>query len=614
VNSQQTLTRTRSGVASPPTRIVTASSPRRLKLLRGVLVLIFGALGVRLFTLQVADHAHYAKLSVAQVRQDLTTSALRAGIYDRYGQILAVSRPTSLVIADDLQIADPVTEARAMSPLVKVPVPTLTKLLSQKKNGYVILNHALDLNDGRKLSSMVFPGIVVEDSSVRNYPNSTLATSLLGGTNGAGAGSAGLEYEYQKVLAGQTGVTREFVSASGVNLPSSHSTVIRKALPGVGLELTLDTSLQFVTERALAREVAASGALTGVAVVMDVKTGEILADASLVNTKTNAGVLGPVPSWGKSVGVAGIDQTINNLAFSQDYEPGSVFKVVTFSAALQAGLISPATVFAVPNAVNVGGRYFHDAEAHPLEHLTATQVLALSSNIGTYEIGRRVGEAGILAQVQRLGFGQTTGVNFPGESAGLLVNAANWYASDQVALPIGQVDAIPPIQVLDAYNTIANGGVFVEPKLLRGYVYSNGAVKATAPSTQREALSPTVAATMNKMLQQVVLAGTGTSAIIPGYSVAGKTGTATMPYPGRAALLNGDYNATFVGFAPANNPVLSMIVVVERPQSAIFGGEVAAPVFQQVMSYALHHYGIPSNGTIVKPLKVSGATIASDVT
>jgi len=183
-----------------------------------------------------------------------------------------------------------------------------------------------------------------------------------------------------------------------------------------------------------------------------------------------------------------------------------------------------------------------------------------------------------------------------------------------VALPIGQVDAVPPIEILDAYNSIANGGVFVEPKLVRGYVYANGSVKAAPPSATREAISPSVAATMNTMLQQVVLDGTGTNAIIPGYSVAGKTGTATMPYPGRDQLLSGDYNASFVGFAPANAPVLSMIVVIERPQTTIYGGAVAAPIFQEVMSYALHHYNIPSNGTMVKPLKGAGASIASDVT
>jgi len=612
VSTHQTSTHSRVRASNDP-RPVKPRGRRRLLLLRAVLALAFGALGVRLIFLQVLDHAHYAKLSVAQVRVDLTTTALRGGIYDRHGETLAVSRPTSLVIADDFQISNAASEAAAMSPLVHVPVPKLTALLS-KKSGYVIVNNQLDLADGRRVASLVFPGIVVENSSVRTYPDGTLATSLLGGVNANGAGSAGLEYQYQKVLAGQTGITREFVSSSGVNLPASHSAVIRKAKPGVGLELTLDSSLQYVTERDLAQELATTDGLTGLAVVMDVKTGEILADASLVNTKTTAGVLGPISTWGKNVGVAGIQQTINNLAFSQAYEPGSVFKVVTFSAALQAGLITPNTVFSVPNSVVVGGRLFHDAESHGVEHLTATEVLAQSSNIGTYEVGTRVGEAGILAQVERLGFGQPTSVNYPGETSGLLVNASNWYASDQVALPIGQVDAVPAIQVLDAYNAIANGGVFVEPKLVRGYIYADGALKATPASITRVALSTSVDATMIKMLEQVVLNGTGTNAIIPGYSVAGKTGTASMPYPGRDLLLSGNYNATFVGFAPANNPVLSMIVVIERPLTDIYGGAVSAPVFQEVMSYALHHYGIPSNGVQQKPLTGVGASFSSDVT
>jgi cell division protein FtsI (penicillin-binding protein 3) len=566
---------------------------------------------VRLVYLQVIDHAHYATLSVEQVRENLTTTALRGGIYDRDGQTLAISRPTSLVVADDFQIKDPATEAAAMSPLVHVPVAKLTALLS-RHSGYVVVNNALDLTDGRRVSSLTFQGIVVQDSSVRTYPDGTLATSILGGVNASGAGTTGVEYEYQKMLAGQTGVTREFVSASGVNLPASHSTVIRPAKPGVGLELTLDSSLQYVTERDLAQQLKAEDGLTGLAVVMDVKTGQILADASLVNTKTPAGALGPIPAWGKSVGYSGIEQSINNLPFSQAYEPGSVFKVVTFSAALQAGLITPSTVFAVPNSVVVGGRYFHDAENHGLEHLSATQVLAQSSNIGTYEIGKRVGEAGILAQVERLGFGQTTPINFPDETSGLLVNAANWYASDQVALPIGQVDAVPAIQVLDAYNAIANGGVFVEPKLVRGYVYPDGTMKATLPSATRIVLSKSTDSTMIKMLEQVVLDGTGTDAIIPGYSVAGKTGTATIPMPGQDKLTN-NYNASFVGFAPASNPILSMIVVIERPLNDIYGGSVSAPVFQQVMSYALHHYGIPSNGAVQKPL-TGAAALSSDVT
>ncbi len=585
---------------------------RRIRLLRFSLVAIFALLAVRLFMIQIVDHAHYARLSVGQVREDLVTTALRAGIYDRYGQILAVSRPTSLVIADDFQIAHPGTEARAMSPIVGVPVGQLTRLLSER-HGYVIINNHLDLTMGRQLATMNFPGIVVQSSSIRSYPNGAEATALLGGVNASGVGSAGLEYQYQKLLAGQTGITRAFVSASGVNLPSTHTTVIKKAKPGVGLELTIDSSLQFVTERALARALASTDAVAGTAVVMDVHTGEILANASLVNVRAKPGVLGKVPAWGVSVGVPGIEQTINDLAFSYAYEPGSVFKAVTFSAALQAGIITPSTVFTIPNSIIVGGRLFHDAENHGLEHLTATQILAQSSNIGTYKITDRLGEAGLLSQVERLGFGQLTTLNFPGETAGLLVNANSWSGSDMAAMPIGQVDAVPPIQVLDAYNAIANGGVFVEPKLVRGYVMANGAVRAAPPSKTRQVVTPAVSATLTKMLEQVVLAGTGTNAIIPGYPVAGKTGTATIPYPGKDLLLSGQFDATFVGFAPADHPVLSMIVVVERPLTTVYGGTAAAPVFQQVMSYALHHYAIPSSGITVKPLK-GLASIASDVT
>ncbi len=599
--------------ARPQSRSSSTSTPtRRITLMHGIYFLLFALLLVRLVTLQIMDHGHYNRLSLLQAKRDITTTALRAGVYDRYGHTLAISQPTAMVLADDLQIHSPHTEAIAMSGFIHIPVGKLTHLLS-KHSGYVVLSSTLDLADGRAITAQNFPGVVVESSSTRSYPNGTLAQSLLGRTNAAGVGSTGLEYQNQSLLAGQSGLSRAYLSGSGVNLPSTYTTVIKKAVPGVGLELTVDNSLQFVTEHVLANQLHAVGGITGQAIVLDVKTGEVLADASLVNTKTNPGVLGPIPAWGQSVGVPGIEQTINNLPFSQAYEPGSVFKAVTFSAALQAGVITPSTKFTVPNSVVVGGRYFHDAESHGLERLSATQVLALSSNLGTYEVGRTVGENKILAQVQRMGFGQLTSINYPGETAGLLVNAATWYGSDAVALPIGQVDAVPAIQVLDAYNSIANNGTFVEPKLVRGYVYANGKLQATPPSVSRPALSYSVARTMNKMLQQVVLAGTGTNAIIPGYAVAGKTGTATIPKPGADRLLVGEYNASFVGFAPANNPTLSMIVVIERPQTSIFGGTVAAPVFQQVMSYALHHYNIASNGTMTKPLK-GAAAFASDVT
>lgn len=584
----------------------------RLRSANLLLALLFVALLARVAMIQVADGATYARMSTQQASSTVSIPSLRGAVYDRDGNILAISTPTSMVVADDFQIHDPSAEARALSPLVHRPVARLVRMLS-RRSGYVILNNDLSLAAGRRVSSLYLSGIVVLGSSVRSEPNGTIAESLLGGLNAAGDGSAGLEYQYQSLLAGQDGLERVVASPNGVVLPSTSVHVIKRAVAGRGLELTIDTPLQFVAEQALGEQLRSTGAVSGVALVMDVKTGQILADASLVNERSHAGVLGPIPSWGTPIGIPGIQQTVNNLAFSSVYEPGSVFKIVPFSAALDAGTITPSSVFTVPYSVSVGGRTFHDADEHPTERLSATEILARSSNIGTYEISKTVGEAGLLAQVQRLGFGQVTALDFPGESAGLLVNASGWYPSDMAALPIGQVDAVTPIQVLDAYNSIANGGVFVEPKLVRGIVSANGSVVPTPASATHVALSPSVASTLNHMLQHVVLAGTGVLAFIPGYRVAGKTGTSQIPTPDHRSYIAGAYDASFVGFAPADNPVLSMIVIVERPQTTIYGGSVAAPVFQRVMSYALHHYGVPANGPMSPPPETA-ALIASDVT
>jgi cell division protein FtsI (penicillin-binding protein 3) len=278
---------------------------------------------------------------------------------------------------------------------------------------------------------------------------------------------------------------------------------------------------------------------------------------------------------------------------TQLYEPGSVFKLVTFSAALQDGLINPSSVFTVPDHLLLDGSVFHDAEPHPTESLTATQILAQSSNIGTSMIAQGLGEQRLLDQVKNLGFGQPTGLHFPGESPGLLATAAQWQPTNYVSLPIGQVDAVNALQVLDAYNTVANGGVYVQPKLVQATVSPSGAVTKTAPSPTHVAVSPSVDSELTTMLTQVVAAGTGTSATVPGYTVAGKTGTAQIPTPGKDSYVAGAYMASFVGFAPAVNPTLSVIVVLDRP-TPIFGGTVAAPVFSQIMSYALHRYDIPT--------------------
>jgi len=587
---------------------------KRLRVIQVAVLCGAALLVVQLVNLQVVRSSYFQGRSASQLLRDVTVPALRGPIYDRNGQPLAMSIPTKIVVADDYQISQPLTEAAALAPLLGVSASSLVPKL-EERHGYVILDEQLPVATAAIVARDAFPGITLLDSSQRANPDGSLAASVLGGNYASGAGSAGLEYQYQQLLAGQSGDERLFESPYGVSLPTAHVTVLHRPVPGTGLELTVDAPLQFVTEQALGTELIDAHALTGTAIVLDTQTGQILSMASLVNTTQHDASLPSPAVWPTPTGIPGVYESQNNLAVTQTYEPGSVFKIVPFSAGLLSGVITPTTTFAIPDQVVINGHTFHDAEQHGLLHYSATQILEYSSNIGTYEISRQLGEAGLLAGVERLGFGQPTGLNFPGESSGLLMNAAGFSPTDVAALPIGQEDSVTPLQVLDAYNTIASGGTFITPSLVRARIGIDGSVSKVVAPVARRALPANVASTLTQMLVQVVSGGTGTKAAVSGYMIAGKTGTAQIPYPGRAAYIPGAYNATFVGFAPAQHPVLSMIVVIQRPSPVIYGGFVAAPVFARVMSYALHRYGVPTSKGFITPVTSGGSvSFLQDVT
>jgi cell division protein FtsI (penicillin-binding protein 3) len=600
---------------------VSVTFQRRIRLVRLVLVLAAVAVVARLVDIQVIHAGTYQAAASQESSTTVNVPALRAGIFDRSGEPLALSQPTDDVIADDFQVAHPVQTATALSPLLGVPVAALTALL-ERHTGYVVLAKQITQSNGRKIANDDIPGITLVGDSKRIVPNGNLASPVIGFTNGSGVGAAGIEYGDNKELAGTSGRETILQSPSGVTLPQTPVTDRVPAKAGTGLELTLDSQLQYETEQALAGAIETSQSQSGTAIVEDVKTGQILSMASLVSTHPDAAVSATAPAVKSTGGVIPIGPTdpVNeapsNLAVTQVYEPGSVFKLVTFSAALSEGLINPGTVFTVPDEMKLDGSTFHDAEPHPTESLTSTQILAQSSNIGTGEIAQDVGEQRLLEQVRNLGFGSYTGLGFPGESPGLLATAAQWEPTDYVSLPIGQVDAVNALQVLDAYNAVANGGVFVQPKLIEAKVTANGTVTKTPASPTHRAFSPLVDSELTTMLEQVVAAGTGTSATVPGYTVAGKTGTAQIPTQGQDSYVTGAYMASFVGFAPAIDPTLSIIVVLDRP-TPIYGGTVAAPVFSQIMSYALHRYDIPTTpGATTSPGSTteSPAAQAQDIT
>ncbi len=589
-----------------------ASSPRRLAIIRLLLLVSLLLLAARMVHLQVARSPQLSQAAQAELLRTVDIPALRGGIFDRNAQIIKLSSPRLVLQADCSQIKHPVKEAHALAPLLGIQgeaaIADLAAKLSRTGpgSGQVILATDISEEVARKATKIMFlDGIAVTTQYPRSSPNLSLAESVIGTLDWEGKGNGGLEYAYNSSLAGKVGQTRVLQSPNGMELPQTTPVEVTKAVPGQGIELTIDLPLQFQAERALGEELRKSNAISGTAIVMDTRTGDILAQANLVNTTQipYAGAV-PVPPFltSKSPVFPGIQQAMNNLAVTQAYEPGSVFKIVAFSGALQGGKITPQSKFSVPDQVKIDKYTFHDAEQHGLITMSATQILAQSSNLGTYQIAKRVGAAGMLSWAQRMGFGVPTGLKFPGESQGLTVTSSTWSDTDYVSMAIGQTDSVTPQQMLDAYNAIANNGVFVAPRLVRGLVGQDLSVTPTPPSAKHRVLSGQVASQLTDMLKEVVLAGTGTNAVVPGYSVAGKTGTSQIPYSNIRGYIPGAYNASFVGFAPASNPVLTTIVVINRPTPQYFGGEVAAPVFSSIMSYALHRYNIPS--TVGAPTKI----------
>jgi cell division protein FtsI (penicillin-binding protein 3) len=588
---------------------------RRSRAMRLVLVIVFAALVVQLINVQEVSHKHYASLSASELIQTVSVPAIRGGIYDRNGEVLAESVTKQSVVADPMLITQPAALANALAPVLGVSTATLRSQLTQS-SGFVYLARRVPDAVAARVTALHLTGINLVPEPQRVVPDGQLAGPVVGTVAWDGSGSSGLEYQYESLLAGKAGTKSLFQAPDGVALPGSTAASVA-ARPGTGVELTLDESVQYVAEQALAAEIAASHAYSGTAVVMDVRTGDILAMADLQAT-TGSATTGPSttpgaaattvaatagPSTPSTSGAAlvsradtlpaGVKEAPSNTAVTQVYEPGSVFKLVTFSAALAAGVTTPSQVLQVPAALPMGTYTFHDAEQHGTERLTAGDVLAQSSNIGTIEVAQALGKDRLLAQIGNLGFGKPTGLAFPGESQGLVPGPSAWTGTSIGSTPIGQDDAVTAQQILDAYNSVANGGVFVAPRLVRATVSSSGGVAAAPASPAHRVIDQATNAKLVSMLEGVVAAGTGTSAAIDGYTVAGKTGTAQIPDPNHLGYIPGAYVGSFAGFAPAQNPVLSAVVVLDHP-TPIYGGAVAAPVFSTIMAYALHHYGIPT--------------------
>jgi cell division protein FtsI (penicillin-binding protein 3) len=546
---------------------------RRIGMIFALFFLLLVLAAGRTFYLGELHGGALRRVARNQQLTDEKVPAQRGTITDRNGVELAVSEPAQDISADPYLLTDPLGAARRLAPLLGRSQAQVLNELSQH-SGFVYLARALPATQAAAVLALKIPGVTGVPVMRRVYPRGTLAAQVLGEVGTEGNGLAGLEYSRNTILHGRSGERQVVSDALGqpVSIAESHPEVT-----GASLSLTLDANIQQRTEDVLGAVGRVFNPKDATAIVMDPRSGAILAMANWPQVNANEPGVSP-------------EQALENRAVGFNYEPGSTFKVVAVSGALQRGLIMPSTPFNIPDQIKVADRTIHDDTEHPEETLSTAQILARSSNVGAIKIGALEGAGGFNEWVHRFGFGAPTGVELPGEETGVALPLSRYSGSSMGNLPIGQGELVTPIQMATAYSAIANGGILRPPHIV-------GAVdgRPQPEPAGRRVISGTTAAELRNMLEGVLApGGTASEVSIPGYHLAGKTGTASKIDPATGEYSQSAYVASFIGFAPAANPKLLCAVVVDEPQSgSIYGGTVAAPAFGQIMSFALPYLRIP---------------------
>jgi cell division protein FtsI (penicillin-binding protein 3) len=590
-----------------PSRRTTPLGRPGLRLRGGfaLVVVVLVALGGRLVWLQGLQSTAYATDAMSQRLRTTTLVAPRGEITDRNGEPLAQSIEARAVYGEPRIIAaatcpphakkacTPDTIAAVLAPVLHLPAADISAKLSRKSSYFVYLARSLDPSVGVEVRALNLVGIGVMYESQRTHPAGDLAVSVTGFTDRDGRGLAGVESGMQAVLAGKDGKTTAEVDKAGRTIPTGTTTSV-PPVPGRAVQLTIERDLQWYAQQVLAQKVAETNAENGTAVVMDVRTGEILALATAPTFNPDNKSARPARD------------AMRNVAIGDVYEPGSVNKVITAAAALEAGVVTPETPITVPPTYRVAHHTVHDAEQHGVEHLTFAGVLAKSSNIGTVMVAQKVGSQGLYDAMRRFGYGEKTGLGLPGESRGRLPKPADWSGTSIATIPIGQGVSVNVMQVASVYATVANGGVRVTPTVVKAVADASGHLVPAAKPATRRVISADVAATLRMMLEAVVSAeGTAPLAAVPGYRIAGKTGTAQRVVDGKYAAAN--YTSSFIGFAPADAPRLVTAVVLQGTGHGhvYYGGATAGPVFKQIMSFALGGLKIPPTGTKAPVVKLT---------
>jgi cell division protein FtsI (penicillin-binding protein 3) len=553
---------------------MTSRAQRRIGILFALFVGLIAVAGARAAYLGVVRGDGLKRAAASQQSSEVPLPARRGTIYDRHGIELAVSEPAQDVAATPYLVRDPVAVARRISRYVGTPAEALAQKLARRDSGFVYLARQLPVERAHAIERMHLEGFSFTPTERRVYPQGWLASQLIGTVGLDGRALSGFEYSRNDALAGADGKRHIVKDALGQPISVSDE---RAGRAGKDVRLTLDAGLQSKVDDVLAgigRDYRPKGAT---AIVMDPRTGGILALANW--PRVNANDVGGAPAYARQ-----------DRAVGYDYEPGSTFKAFTVAGALEDGLVGPDTEFDLPPEIKVADRTIGEAHARGPVRLTTAQILARSSNVGAVKIGLELGRKRFDHWIRKFGFGRQTGVDLPGEERGQVLTLDRYSGSSMGNLPIGQGLSVTPLQVAAAYGAIANGGVMRTP-----HVTAAVAGRREAMGRGRRVISATTAASLRRMLEGVFSAGGTASDVapIPGYKLAGKTGTAN-----KIDRATGEYSkyrvvASFVGFAPADSPRVLVAVMVDEPGGSGYGGVVAAPAFGKIMSFALPYLGIP---------------------
>lgn len=558
------------------------SSPlNRLGTLFVVMMILLGGIVVRLAFLQVRDQGEYEQLGADQRTRTLALPADRGEILDRDQTPLAVTLPARDVYADPRYVTDPYGEALTIAPILGLRPKAVRRAL-MSEGTFVFIDRQVDADVAQQLKDQQLAGVGFLPVPKRYYPSGALAPQVLGFVGVDGDGLAGLESEYDVALRGIPGERTQEFSPGGLPI-STAADALKEPVPGADLVTTIDRQMQYQVQTALQRAVRDNGAKGGTVVVMDPHTGDIYAMATYPGFDPNDFAKTDPQLW-------------RNRPVTDMFEPGSVNKIITAAAALETGAVSVTRRFHVPGTLQVGQFVIHDSEAHPVETMTLGDIITHSSNVGAALVANHVGNDAMASYMGRFGYGGTTGLGFPGEAAGKVPTA--WDDVIRSAAAYGQGVAVTPLQMANVYATIANGGMWVQPRLVRGTVDPQGVFHGAAASPTHRVIRTDTAEMLTRMLAEVVQDGTGVEAQIPGYQVAGKTGTA------RKLDANGTYIdryiASFVGFLPAGAPRLVIAVSLDEPRT-IFGGVAAAPLFSEIARYAIQRLGIAAAPPVSLP-------------